>query len=553
VKLGRGLLVAALAGSAAAVGCGDGGSGEKSIVIAAGGDADHILPLLYTAIPGQVYSDLMFEKLADLNMSQNTVGDAGYEPRLATGWRWSGDSLAVTFALDSRAKWHDGHPVRASDVRFGFQLLTDPRVAANGGAELARNVDSVTATDSLTVTVWYKKRELEQFHAVAYNLFALPEHLLASVPRDSVRQSAFAKAPVGNGPFRFVAWEKGRRFEVAAFDDFARGRPKLDRVIFIVPGDAGAAARAVIAGDADFIERTTLDDVAQMRSHPELRLVPYRGYEYGFLSFNMRTPDGRSPHAILASREMRRALTMATDRLAIVRNVHDSLARAAIGPFSRSQWTADTALAPLAYDVAAAERMLDSLGWAKGADGVRAKGGKPLALTMLVAATNRARVRYAELVQQAFSSIGVKASIDAVDLAAFGQRLARHQFDLALFTWRPSPSPGGSRLTWIWEGFNPKGGITNAGGYRNPAFDAHLDSALSATSLGVARSHFSAAYAQAIDDPPAIWIYEPFNVAAAHSRLVTGAMRPDAWWQSLSTWDVTGPAQRANATKSATP
>jgi ABC-type transport system substrate-binding protein len=236
----------------------------------------------------------------------------------------------------------------------------------------------------------------------------------------------------------------------------------------------------------------------------------------------------------------------------MVQNVHDSLGRPAIGPFSRSQWTADTTLTPLPYDVAAAERTLDSLGWVKGPDGMRAKGGQPLALTMLVAATNRARVRYAELVQQAFARVGVKATVDGVDFAAFAQRLARHEFDLALFTWRMSPSPSGSRLSWISAGFRPSG-ITNAGGYQNPVFDAQIDSGLSALSLPVARAHFRAAYAQAIEDPPAIWIYEPLIVAAGHRRLVTGPMRTDAWWQSIAAWDVTAPARRANASTTASP
>jgi peptide/nickel transport system substrate-binding protein len=550
VKLGRGSQAAAVALLAALGGC-DFGSGEKSVVIASPGDADHIVPLLATTGTGLAFAELMFEKLADIGPGQNTVGDAGYEPRLARSWQWSADSLQVSFVLDPHARWHDGRPVRAADVRFGFQVLSDPKVAANGGGELRRNTDSVSVVDSLTAKVWYKRREPEQFHAIAYNLFALPEHLLSSVPRDSIRQSAYALAPVGNGPFTFVAWQKQNRIEFAANKRFARGRPNLDRVIFTILADGGAAARAVIAGDADFLESISIDDAAEAAKHPELRVIPVRGYEYSFLEFNLHTPDGKRPHPILASRAVRRALTMATNRADFVKNVHDSLGRAGIGPFSRSQWSADTTLTPLPYDVAAAEKTLDSLGWTRGADGTRARGGQALEFGILVNASNRIRVRYAELVQQAFANVGVKASIEAVDLAAFRERLTAHRFDATVFTWRSTPSPSGGRTTWTSAGFSP-GSPFNAGGYLNKTFDAHYDSALAARTMEGARAHFRMAYLEAIQDPPAIWLYEPMNVALANTRLETGPMRVDAWWQSIQHWDVTGPAKRSGSGRKAT-
>jgi peptide/nickel transport system substrate-binding protein len=523
--------------------CGDSGSGEESVVVAVGGDADILVPLLWSESQARIYTELMFEKLADIGPGQSSVGDGDYEPRLAKSWSWSADSLAISFSLDPRARWHDGRPVRAGDVRFSFQVFTDPKVASSPGADLARALDSITVVDSLTAKAWFKARSPEQFHSLAYNLVPIPEHLLASIPRDSLRQSGFAKNPVGNGPFRFVSWEKNRRIEFAAFDSFARGRPKLDRLIFTVTGDAASAARAVLAGDADFIETLSIDEVAEFVKHAELKLVPIRAYDYGFMSFNLRTPDGKSPHPIFASTEVRRALTMATDRAAMVKNVHDTLGRQGLGPFTRRQWTADTTLPPLPYDVAAAERTLDSLGWKRGADSVRAKDGRPLAFTIVVLSSNRVRVRYAELMQQAFRRIGVKAAIDLVDSPAFRAKLTSHDFEATIFTWRSTPSASGTRQTWGSRSFQA-GSPFNAGGYRNAVFDAQVDSGLAARDLASARKHFREAYRAAIEDPPAIWIYEPFLVAGASTRVVTGALRPDAWWQSIPTWDVTGPARR---------
>jgi peptide/nickel transport system substrate-binding protein len=548
VKLVNRWWVATLLAASAACGT----VGDKTVVISSGGDGDVLIPQLADQTQARVYNELLFDKLADIGLAQNTLGDAGYEPRIASSWTWSRDSLSIAFHLDRRVRWHDGRPVTAGDVRFAFAVLADPKTASSAGAELARVVDSVSVGDSLTATVWYKARTPEQFHAVAYNLFPLPEHLLAHVPHDSLKTSAFAKAPVGNGPFRFVSWEQKRRFEVVAFDGYMLGRPKIDRIVFAISTSAPTAVRAVLAGDADFIEQVTLEDVAEAARLPDVKIVPARRYEYGFLSFNLHTRDGKRPNPVFANAGVRRALTMAVDRAALVRNVHDSLGRPGLGPFSRSQWSADTTLRQITYDTAAAARLLDSLGWRRRPDGTRANGGQALAFSLVVSSSSRPRMRYAELLQQAFAKVGAKVEVDAVDMQAFVERITTHKFDAVLFAWTATPSPTGARQTWGSQAFKP-GSPYNAGGWTNAVFDAQIDSALASMDVAAARAHFRVAYQAAVDDAPAIWLYEPMVVAGASRRLLTGPIRPDAWWASIRSWDVTGPPRRSAASSAKKP
>ncbi len=535
--------------SVVAAGCGDVG-GDRTVVIASGGDGDILVPRLWVETQARLYTELMFDKLADIGPTQNTVGDAGYQPRLARSWTWSSDSLAVTFHLDPRARWHDGTPVRAADVRFAWDVYNDPRTGS-GTSDFSGLVDSLTTPDSLTVTVWYRTRAPEMFHAVAYNLVPLPEHLLRNVPHDSLRQSAFAQHPVGNGPFRFVAWEKKVRFELAANADYYLGRPHIDRLIFSIFADASAGARAVLAGDADFVEIVSPDDAAEAVRHPDVRLIPARRYEYGFLAFNLHVPGGRGPHPVFADRAMRRALTMIADRPALVRAAYDTLAFVGLGPFTRLQWAADTTIAQLPHDTAAAGRMLDSLGWRRAADGVRVRNGRRLAFTIAVSSSSRSRIRMAEVLQQQFAQAGVESRIDPVDPLAFRSRISAHQFDAALFSWGTTPSPSGMRQTWTSAAFRP-GSPYNAGGYANPVFDAAVDSGLSALDVRTARAHLRRAFQAVIDDPPAIWLYEPRLPAAANVRLGVTELRPDAWWQSIRAWDVAGAARQRRAGASMT-
>ena len=525
--------------------------GDKTAVIAVGGDADAVIPLLWTQTQGRVVTELMFDKLAEIGPALSTVGDAGYQPRLASSWTWSRDSLSIAFHLDPAARWHDGRAVTARDVRFAFQVYTDPKAAAVGGRDIAANIDSVSIGDSLTATVWFKARTPEQFHSVAYNLIALPEHLMGAIAHDSLRQSAFASLPVGNGPFRFAGWDKSKSLELIANDAYSRGRPKLKRIVFLITNPQ-AAVRAVLAGDADFFERFSLDDLAEAARSPDIKVTPSPQFAYAVLEFNLRSTDGRQPHPLLASAGVRRALTMAVDRVALERNVLDSLGTPAIGPFSRAQWTSDTTLRQIAYDTTAANRLLDSLGWTRGSDGTRARGGQRLAFGIVVSSSSRPLVRYAELLQQAFARVGVKVAVELGDQKALVDRVTAHTFDAALLTWNGTPSPSGVRQLWGSKSI-AKTGTQNAGSWSNATFDAHVDSGLAALSIAAAKAHFKVAYQAAVDDAPAVWLFEPMLVPGVSKRLVTGPMRADAWWQSIPAWDVTGPPRHGAATPTKKP
>src|SRR5688500_5869217 len=183
----------------AIAGCGDSGRDAEpagdvggTVIVSTGADADYLLPPIITNIQGKVVSDLIFDHLAEIGDEMNALGDRGFEPRLARSWSWAPDSLSIAFSLDPAARWHDGKPLRAADVRMGFELLRDPRVASGHAANVA-DIDSVTVRDSLTAVVWYSRRSLDQFFAAAYNMIPLPEHLLRDAKREDLASAPFAR------------------------------------------------------------------------------------------------------------------------------------------------------------------------------------------------------------------------------------------------------------------------------------------------------------------------------------------------------------------------
>ena len=513
-----------------------------TVVIGTPADADALLMPLVDGIQGRMVSELLFDRLAEIGPELNTVGDAGFEPRLARSWRWSSDSLAITFALDPSAKWHDGRQVHAVDVVFGLEAIRDsgnvsPLTAATS------DVVSVLALDSLSVEIRFSRRSPEQFYA-ATRIMPLPEHVYGAIPSGALRTSAAARAPVGTGRFRLVRWESGVRLELAAVEEHYRGRPRLDRVLFSVAPEVATGIARLKAGDTDVWDPIPSVEIADVATQPQLRVVNSPGFDYTFMAFNFRDPKNAArPHPLFADAGVRRAITLAVDRTLIVKAIFDSLALQGLGPFVRAQATADTTLRQIPFDRAAADALLDSLGWKeRGADGVRRRGGRALAFSVIVPSTSRAREKAAVLMQEQLRAAGVAMSIEKMEFPVFLSAQTAGKFDAVLGSTRTTPSPSGVRGSWASSAI-PGGGTQNPWHYQSAAFDAAVEAGLGSLDPVVSKAELRRAYQLIIDDAAAIWLYEAFSASAVHRRFVLPAWRPDAWWLTLGEWSV-DPAQR---------
>ena len=509
-----------------------------TLVITASGDPEILLPPLASTVPSKIIGDMVYDRLAMVGDSMNVVGDVGFKPQLARRWTWSPDSLSIAFSLDSGARWHDGKPVRADDVRFTYELYANPANGSPYAASIA-SIDSVTARDSLTAVFWFTKRSPMQFYDAVNTMSILPRHLVGDATGPALRSAAIARAPVGSGRFRFVKWNAGASIEVAADTANYRGRPGLDRVIMTIAPDFNTAFARLVGGEADFIEQVPPPNLEQIAADSTLRLLLNRGLDYNFVQFNLRHPKNRSrPHPLFGDRELRRALTHAVDRVRNVRNAYDSLADVALGPTVRAYPTTNASLKSLPHSPDAARRILDSLGWKdSNGDGVRERNGVELEFSLAVPSSSRARNAVAVLMQDQLRQVGAKMNLEPLDFTAFIDRETRRDFDAVFGGWRVEPSPGGIRQTWTSAGSRAGSG-TNYGSYENPRFDALVDSALASESLADRTRLFTRAYEIIIDDAPAIWMAEPRTVMAIHRRIETRGIRPDSWWANVADWTI---------------
>lgn len=527
---------AILALSVVALACeGDkGGRVGGTIVVSASADADVLVPPLTFSVLGKQVVDQMFDNLADIGDDLNTVGDAGFTPRLAHRWRWAKDSLSIDFDLDPAAKWHDGHPVTAGDVQYTFRLVKDPALASPLSSSLD-NVDSVSVLDSLTARVWLRERKPDAFFKVAQPVAILPSHLLSGSPASGLRSSGFGASPIGSGKFRFSAWDRGARIVLVADSANYRGRPKADRLIWLVSADYPASAVRFLTGAADFIDVLRPEYVSKaVEAGKEVR-ASKGSLDYGYVAFNLVDKKTGRAHPVLGDREVRRALVMSVDRAALVRNVFDTFGLVAHGPATRLLPTSDTT-ASLPYDTVSAARALDSLGWRRGADGIRKRGNVPLAFSLMVPSSSTNRMKLATLLQDQWRRAGAQVSVDAIEVNTFGARMEERNFDALLNAWHIEPTPSSVREEWASSEIKPGG--YNAASYRNPRFDAVIDSATRQANPARSVEQYRRAYRILSEDAPVLWLYELRNVYGISRRIQPVGVRDDAWWRSMDQWTV---------------
>jgi peptide/nickel transport system substrate-binding protein len=511
-----------------------------TLVAAIHTDIGQVFPPAVQQIEQKLVADQMFEPLAWLGDQGRTDGD--FRPALADSWTWEHDSLAIAFRLNVNARFHDGIPVRASDVRFTHALYMDPALGAQESQALS-HIDSVTVRDSVTAVFWFTKRYPDQLLDAAVRMLIVPEHLLANEPRASLRTSAFGRNPIGSGRFRFAKWTP-TGIELVADTMHYRARANLDRVIFTPAGDENTLVPRMANGEIDAAEIQNSDQLRALAARPEFNARILPAWDYAFLQFNLKDPKQRSkPNALFADAGLRRALTMAINRPKLIRSQFDTLGTLALGPMTHGQLLADTMVAQIPYDSAGAARLLDSLGWKLRPDRwVRERNGKQLRFSVIVPNVSTGRMKMIVRLQEAYRPLGVQLDIDQLDAPTFIARLNKRDFDAAFNGSRADVSIAGLQPNWTVAAARAPNGL-NYGSYENPTFDSHLFAALATSDLAAARAHASKAFAAIVADAPAVWMYEARSAPVVHKRYRTAHVIPSAWWVGIADWTIP-PAER---------
>ncbi len=502
-----------------------------TLVIAATGEPQSVLPPLVVETVGRDISDLVYEHLANLVPGGAPIDPAAFRPALAERWERV-DSVTLRFHLRQGARWQDGQPVTAGDVVFSFDAFADSVLDAPARSYLAGNL-TASAEDSSTVLVKFSHPYAEQLYDATWHVRVIPAHVWRWQVHENWGPDSAVAHMVGSGPYRVQSWVRGQSLTLVA--DTTNGRrTKIGTVIWRFASDPDAALNLVLSHEADLMESIGAPErVARVEGDSVLRVVRYPSAAYGFLGYAI----SRGSAGVLGDRAIRRALGMAIDRQSLANGVFGAGAKAPPGPMSQLLWVWDDGVATLPYDTAAAGRAFDAAGWPRGADGLRHHGGRKLGFDILVPATSAARKRIAETLQEQWRLAGVTVTVTAVDFPVFQQRLGAGKFDSYIGAWLDEPSPRGLGDQWTSAGI----GVLNYGGYKSPVFDQLFAKAVAATDVPTARAAWRAAFDTLNADAPALFLYAPVNAAAVARRIEGFEVDPYSWLSGLSGWSLRRP------------
>jgi peptide/nickel transport system substrate-binding protein len=492
-----------------------------TVVIAATGEPESLVPPLVYETVGRDISDLVYERLADLAPGAPPIDTASYRPGLAARWERV-DSLTWQFHLRRGARWHDGKPVTAGDVVFSFAAFTDSTLDSPARSYLMGRV-TATATDSSTVLIRFTEPSTEQLYDATYHVRVLPRHIWETIPRERWQGDTVLSHLAGSGPYRVRAWKRGQYLALER-DTVATAGRGIARVMWRFAPDADAALNLVLSHEADLLESVgSPDRVRRVAADSNFELISYPAAMYGFLAFRLAEGPGRGS-ALTATREARRALTAAIDRRTLARAVFGAGARVPPGPMSQLLWIWDDSIHTVPFDSAGAAGFLQ---------GVRTTRAAPR-LDILVPATSPSRRQIALVIQEAWRRIGVEASVTVVDFPVFQERLAKGRFDAYIGSYLDEPSPRGLADQWSRSGWS----ALNYGRYSNASFDSLLTAASRQPDVRGARRLWRQAMDTLNADAPAIFLYAPANMAAVHRRLGKVTLDPYSWLRGLPEWRI---------------
>ena len=278
-------------------------------------------------------------------------------PSLAESWTVSKDGLVYEFVLRKNAKFHNGDPVTAEDVKFSFERYKG--AAAKLLRDRVRDVEIVDAG-----RVRFHLREAWPDFMTFYGTSATGAAWI--VPRkyvEKVGDDGFKKAPIGAGPYRVVSFNPGIDLVMEAFEGYWRKVPSVKRLVFRSMPDETTRAAALKAGDVDIVYLLSGPTAQEVKRTPGLRLAAAMPPGVVFLDL----PEQWDPKSPWHDRRVRQAASHALDRDGLNQAETLGLSHPTGGLIPRVLDFA-RAYPPPAYDPARAKKLLAEAGYPNGFD-----------------------------------------------------------------------------------------------------------------------------------------------------------------------------------------
>ncbi len=481
---------------------------ETLLIVSEGGPNNLDIHGIGTNVPGYEVSWNCYDRLISHEMKSGPGGVPYYDrdkfkPELAEDMN-VGD-MSVTFKLKKNAKFHDGAPVTARDVKWSL----DRAVSVGGFPTFQMSAGSLTKpeqfviVDDNTVRVDFAKKDR----------LTIPD-LAVIVPcvvnSELVKKNASEKDPwgleytkqqtAGSGAYKVTKWTAGTEVIMERNDDWVGGpMPKIKRVIWRMVPQAGNRRALLERGDADISYELPYKDFQELKSAGKLDIVslPFsNGIQY--IGMNVTKPPFDNP-------KVRQAVAYAIPYQKIMDAVLFGLANPMFGaPPAKTTEVAWPQPTKFFTDIDKAKALLAEAGYPNGFE-------TTLSFDLNFAGVNEP---LCVLVQESLGQIGIRTTINKVPGANWRTELNKKEMPLytnVFSGWLDYPE---YFFYWCYHGNNS---VFNTMSYKSPEMDRLIDGARTAAASGDMPTYDTDVKGfvdLAFADIPRIPLYQPFvNVA----------------------------------------
>ncbi len=449
---------------------------------------------------------------------------------LATKWEVSDDHLHYTFFLRNDAKFTDGVPLTAKDVKATIDLILDPLHDTADRRNYFQDIDTVDVIDDYTVRFNMKRPYFRHLLELG-ELNVYPAHIYM---QGDLNKHPNNRNPIGSGPYKFDSWETGRQIVLVRNDNYWGQKPRLAKRVFKMIKDDNAAFQALERHDTDIQdipaeqwERKTKTAKFE-KEFQKLELdSPVPGYlsRFNFLGWNTRQPQ-------LSDKRVRQALCMLFDRQQIIDQVFYGHGVVATTDVYYKAPESNKNLKPWPFDPARAKALLDEAGWKDtDSDGIRDKDGVKLEFELSYADAVPEYDQLGAVYQEELRRAGVHMTLNPSEWATFQQRVHDRKFDACMLSWLMTPFYDGYQL---WHSSQAEAG-SNFSGFVNTEADKLMEDA---------RIEFDEAKRKVLNDrlqeilheeQPYVFLYHRPGLIAIDARfrgvkVHTAGIDPLEWW-----------------------
>ncbi|MFP8964448.1 ABC transporter substrate-binding protein [Streptomyces nanhaiensis] len=427
-----GMAAIALLATACSGSGGSGGAKDETLVVFTGQAGDYqanfnpFSPTMNEG-PGTIFEPLFYF---------NQVRDEPAEPLLGTEYSWNEDGTELSVTLREGVKWSDGEAFTADDVVFTLDMISKYK-EMNGTGYTGR----AEAVDDTHVRITFDEPSYMDGPQILGKIFIVPEHVWKEFEEPS--KNTVTK-PVGTGPYLLGDF-KGQAFTLKANPGYWDGEPAVKQVRYIALSGNQAGADALKAAKIDWQTGPVPDMQNVEKNYPGYKAVTVPINQTALMTCSDAEMGCEGPQTDPA---VRKAIYYAMDRSQINSLAFQGTSSQISPGFALVESNEELVsekleenLAPMKPNVSKATRLLEQAGYTKGPDGIYAKDGKELSLTVRVVSGWTDYITAVDTMAEQLKKAGIKLTSQQSSWNEWSEARGQGKYQLLIDSLYPGPTP----------------------------------------------------------------------------------------------------------------